>query len=235
MLVLDNINKRFKKNKKVLDSINMKFEDSKIYCIVGKNGAGKTTLLNVISSILFPDSGEIFINDKSIYKNTYLRSEIFYVPVSPFFYERLSAKDNLFLISSMFEKKVTLENIIEVFNKVDLSTEEINTPVYNFSSGMKQKLNFASMLLVKPYIILLDEPFNALDQKTQDSFTKLLKEMAIEKHIIIFTSHIANTILNLAEKILVLNNSTIELHKNVDDINDFHSWIKNVTYEVLEK
>ncbi|MBS3496260.1 AAA family ATPase, partial [Staphylococcus aureus] len=88
----------------------------------------------------------------------------------------------------------TIEKTIK---DVGLNIEDLNIPVYNFSSGMKQKLNFASMLLVDSNVLLLDEPFNALDHVAQKYFTRILKGLVSKEKIIIFTSHLPNTILEL--------------------------------------
>ncbi|UXV38790.1 ATP-binding cassette domain-containing protein [Staphylococcus simulans] len=227
MLRLKCLNKSFDKKHMVINNLSISIDDG-IHCIIGKNGAGKTTLLNLISSLIFPDSGDIAIDEKSIYKHKNLRSNIFYVPIEPFFYERLSAKENLLLICSLFEKHIDISDIKNIFKMVNLEINVLNNPVYTFSSGMKQKLNFASMLLVKPYIILLDEPFNALDYETQEKFSLLLKEMQNQKHIIIFTSHISSTISTLAENIMVLKNGYIIHQEETAQISNMNEWIKKM-------
>lgn len=230
ILKLTNISKSFNKKHMVINDLSITINEG-IHCIIGKNGAGKTTLLNIVSSIMFPDVGDILVDEKSIYTHNNLRSHIFYVPIEPFFYERLSAKDNLLLICSLFEKDININDLEKVFEQVNLEKEVLNNPVHTFSSGMKQKLNFASMLLVKPYIILLDEPFNALDYETQEKFSLLLKEMKSQKRIIIFTSHISNTISTLADNLLVLKNGNITHQENIDKILDLNKWIKTMMSE----
>ncbi|MFW3537045.1 ABC transporter ATP-binding protein [Staphylococcus caprae] len=209
MLRISNIKKKFNKNETVLKDVNLSFSPSTIHCIIGKNGAGKTTLFNLISSILLPDSGEITINGKSLKKNTYLRKSIYFVSSDPFFYENLNCKNNILLISSLYGKEVSKQNILSALSKVGLDKTDLDKKVSNFSSGMKQKLNFACMLIVGSPIVLLDEPFNAIDQVTQRNFSNIIKELSNSGSTIIFTSHIVNTIINLAEDIHVLSEGYI--------------------------
>lgn len=209
MLVLENIKKKFGKEDSVLCDVNISFDENSVNCIVGANGAGKTTLLNIISSLIFPSKGDIYLDGESILDNSDLKNKIFYVPVQPFFYENLSAKDNLYLISNLYGKKVSQASIHHFFNEVGLKKSDLSRPVQSFSTGMKQKLNFASMLLVNAPVVLLDEPFNALDQFTQSTFSKILKRLVHENKTIIFTSHLPSTILELSHNIYFLKNGTI--------------------------
>lgn len=213
MLVLENIQKKFGKSDSVLRDINISFDENSVNCIVGANGAGKTTLLNIISSLIFPSQGDIYLNGESILENNDLKNKIFYVPVQPFFYENLSAKDNLYLISNLYGKKVSQDSINHFFDEVGLKRNDLNRPVQSFSTGMKQKLNFASMLLVNAPVVLLDEPFNALDQFTQSIISKTLKRLVHENKIIIFTSHLPSTILELSDNIFFLKNGAIVENK----------------------
>lgn len=233
MLQLNNIKKEFDKNNVVLDKINVTFKEGSINCIVGRNGAGKTTLLNLMSSILMPTSGEISYLGNNINQFTQNRKNIFYVAVTPFFYEKLNAKQNLKLIFALYEKSISEEDINLVIEKVGLESKDLQKPVFNYSSGMKQKLSFAAMLLVSSPVILLDEPFNALDTKTQMNFLGILKDLADENHTIIFTSHLINTMFKLAEYMYVLNEGKItEYHSTTlfDDEEQLEEWINQTIY-----
>lgn len=111
-------------------------------------------------------------------------------------------------ISSLYDKTISRTKILEIVLSVGLEEKDLSIMVENFSSGMKQKLNFALMLILSPPVILLDEPFNALDYNTQKTFHHILKRLKNEGHTIIFTSHLIDTILDLADHLLLLNNST---------------------------
>ncbi|GGI32570.1 ABC transporter ATP-binding protein [Staphylococcus chromogenes] len=229
MLTVKNVQKKFGKSISVLKDVTIDFDENSINCIVGANGAGKTTLLNIISGLILPSNGNIFLDDKSILKNVSLRNKIFYVPVDPFFYEKLSAKDNLEIISNLYGKNIGSELVIQTLEEVGLKREDLRTPVQNFSTGMKQKLNFASMLLVDVPVILLDEPFNALDSITQSRFSKILKDLRRKKKTIIFTSHLPSTILDLADNIYFLKKGIIVEKKRRDffDRESLEIWLSD--------
>ena len=235
MLVLNNLQKKFTNSKMVLNNVNAKFRSGSINCIVGVNGAGKTTLLNIISSILMPTKGDVYLNSESIFENSTLKKEIFYTPVNPFFYENLSAKDNLYLICSLYNRKIDQITIEKTIKDVGLNIEDLNIPVYNFSSGMKQKLNFASMLLVDSNVLLLDEPFNALDHVAQKNFTRILKGIVSKEKIIIFTSHLPNTILELSENIYLLKDGCFTDKRKAQSFNQttLETWLLESQKEVI--
>lgn len=90
----------------VLNNVNVKFRSGSINCIVGVNGVGKMILLNIISSILMLIKGDVYLNSESIFENSILKKEIFYILVNFFFYENLSVKDNLYLICSLYNWKI---------------------------------------------------------------------------------------------------------------------------------
>ncbi|HCD1823720.1 AAA family ATPase, partial [Staphylococcus aureus] len=111
----------------------------------------------------------------------------------------------------------------------------LNIPVYNFSSGMKQKLNFASMLLVDSNVLLLDEPFNALDHVAQKNFTRILKGLVSKEKIIIFTSHLPNTILELSENIYLLKDGCFTDKRKAQSFNQttLETWLLESQKEVI--
>ncbi len=85
MLVLNNLQKKFTNSKMVLNNVNAKFRSGSINCIVGVNGAGKTTLLNIISSILMPTKGDVYLNSESIFENSTLKRDFYHTSKSLFF------------------------------------------------------------------------------------------------------------------------------------------------------
>lgn len=121
----------------VLNNVNVKFRSGSINCIVGVNGVGKMILLNIISSILMLIKGDVYLNSESIFENSILKKEIFYILVNFFFYENLSVKDNLYLICSLYNWKIDQIIIEKIIKDVGLNIEDLNIFVYNFLSGMK--------------------------------------------------------------------------------------------------
>ncbi|UXV54453.1 ATP-binding cassette domain-containing protein [Staphylococcus aureus] len=219
ILYLRNIQKKFEKDSDyILRDIDYSFYANEIYCILGHNGVGKTTLLNIIGGLLIPDDGLIKLFDKNILNNENLRKHIFLISSDPFFYKKLNAMENLKCICSLYEIFPEDKEIEEACLEVNLTENQIKKRTEHYSSGMIQKLNFALLNLIKPRVILLDEPFNALDIKSQNELFFLLKNFNRNGHLVIFTTHFSSTVFNLATKIVVLKEGTFHTTKNTKDI-----------------
>lgn len=203
-----------------MKDITYSFSVDNIYCILGHNGVGKTTLLNIIGGLLLPTSGEIKLHKKNVLKESNLRKDIFLISSESFFYKKLNAIENLKCISSLYGVNPDAKYIIKLCSHLDLTKEQTLQKIETYSSGMIQKLNFVLLKILKPKVILLDEPFNALDIKSQNILFNLLKEFHKRKHLIIFTTHFSNTVINLASKIVVLKNGEIHATKHINDVSN---------------
>ncbi|WP_071460907.1 ABC transporter ATP-binding protein [Bacillus massilinigeriensis] len=195
--------------------------------IIGKNGAGKTTLLKLIVGLTKPDSGEVLFLEEDLFENPMNRKKISYVPIESFFYEKLSVFDNLKLVASLYGVRNFKSSLIEI-SKITQIESFLNKSVEDLSSGMKKKLALAASLLTEPDLIVLDEPFNALDVASISLFTDILLNF---NGSIIFTSHIPETVYELAERVIVLKDGKISDDVNMDRFShykDFHQWMRNI-------
>ncbi len=171
-MIIDNINYKYDREI-IYENFNIKFEDNKINCIVGKSGCGKTTLLNYISDRLIKENRKIsyvFQNDSLIpWKNVYM---------------------NLKIVAKQYFKKDVLEKEI---NDILESVGLINFKFYypnQLSGGMKQRVNLARALIGDPEIILMDEPFKSLDIKCKSDMIDIVKNLSLKKRItIILVTH----------------------------------------------
>ena len=182
----------------ILDNISIHFESGHIYGIIGKNGSGKTMLLRAISGLIVPSSGVVYVDGKCIKNaNTYFRkalgTEISFPPEigilieKPEFLGHLSGFENLKMLSEI-KGSISDANIAEYMNYFDLDPEE-KKPVRKYSQGMKQKLGIIQAIMENQKLLVLDEPFNALDEKSVKLFRELLIEYKKQEKLIILTSH----------------------------------------------
>lgn len=193
--------------------------------ILGENGAGKTTLIKIIVGLLTPDQGSIEINGKDLYKYPRERVRIGYVAVDSFFYEKLTVLENIKLISSLYGVKLSIQEIKDIAIQTDI-IEYLSKNVGELSSGMKQKVSLTCALLHNPEFLILDEPFNALDVFATSVLSDILKKWSKG---ILFTSHIPETVYNLADRVIVLKNGYIHHDVKISsfkNINEFENWVK---------
>lgn len=207
-LAVNNIMKKY--NKKVLNNISVDLISGNIYCLLGKNGAGKTTLMKIISGILKPNCGSIITNDTYInnFKNMY------YVSEDGCFLEYLSGRDNLNFIRKLKNINISNSELEHIANSVNISSFWGDI-VINYSHGMRHQLSLALALLIKPRILLLDEPLTSLDPINIKQTKNTLIEYANKDNIVIISTHILPIAQQLGDYILILNDGDLRLIKNL--------------------
>ncbi|MEG0073860.1 MAG: ATP-binding cassette domain-containing protein [Clostridia bacterium] len=184
-------------NKKILDDINLTFEDGNIYAFVGKNGSGKSMLFKYIANWIDIDQKSIVYT-----KNYTIRTLI----ERPAFMEDLSAIDNLLLLNKNYYKK--MPQIYELF-KTFMLYENKDMLVGKYSLGMKQKLGIIQALIDDPALLILDEPFNGLDESSVNILRVELLKLKNKGKIILMSSHIKEDIECLANKIIYIKEGKI--------------------------
>lgn len=197
-ITLKNVSKSFK-DFDVLKNVNLEFSDSKIYGLIGPNGSGKSVLLKMICGFYETTSGSILfdgvdeIEEYGYPKDTRVMIE------KPVFLSDISGFDNLKLLANI-QGKISDEEIINTMKRVGLDPYEKKN-YSKYSLGMKQKLNIAQVLMEDPKIIIMDEPFNALDEKSVKNIRKILKEEKEKGKLIIISTHIKEDIKVLCDEV----------------------------------
>lgn len=209
---LKNVSKTFKNNT-VINNVSATFESGNIYGFYGRNGSGKSVLQKIISGLYVPTSGEVLldgvnINDAKLYPNT-MRILI----EKPAFFPDMSGLDNLKLLADI-NKIIDEKKILEVLDLVNL-TSEMNKKYSKYSLGMKQKLGVAQAIMEDPDIIILDEPFNGIEQATVDKLINYLLQKKEEGKLIIVSTHIKEDLERLSDNIYMFDNGTITQVENV--------------------
>ena len=204
-------------SKKALDNVNIHIPSNSIYGLIGPNGAGKSTLLKAIMNLISIDDGTIYVfnNPNGMGKNELNRtgSLIEY----PYFYDDLSGKDNL-LIHSKYMGYYDKKRIDEVLEEVDIASDA-EKKVKEYSMGMRQRLAIARAILIKPDLLILDEPINALDpdgiKKMRELFIHLNREIGTT---IVISSHILSEMDCLATNIGIMSNGKLIQEKPLAEI-----------------
>lgn len=209
---LINVSKEFKKIP-VLKKVNLEFEEGKIYGFIGRNGSGKSVLLKIMCNFYEPTTGQVLYDDVDIVKEKTYPINTRALIETPSFIPNLTGFENLKLLASI-QNKITDEDIIETLKIVNLE-DEMNKKYSEYSLGMKQKLGIAQVLMENPKVLILDEPFNGVENTTVIKLREILLEEKKKGKIIILASHIKEDIDTLADVVYEVDAGTItEIKKN---------------------
>lgn len=202
-----NVSKSFSKID-ILKNLNLTFESGKIYGLIGRNGTGKSVFLKMICGFYEPTIGEILFDGVNVIKEKGFPPSTRALIEKPNFIPDLTGYENLKLLASI-QKTIDESKIIETLKKVNLYSEK-DKKFSKYSLGMKQKLGIAQVLMEDPKIMILDEPFNGVEEKTANELRKVLEEERKKDKIIILASHIKEDIENLANEIYLFDDGNIK-------------------------
>ncbi len=209
MLKLINLSKNIEGNL-ILKNINLELRKGKIYGIIGRNGSGKTMLLNTICGFIKPTEGKVLYNETNIYEEKNFLSEARALIEKPKFITNLSGYENLELLAGI-NNTIGKEEILQTLKDVDLF-EEKDKKYHKYSLGMKQKLGIAQVLMENPSIMIFDEPFNGLDQKSAEKIRKKIIQMKKDK-IIIIATHIKEDIEELCDIVYTMDSGSLTMNE----------------------
>lgn len=236
-VVIENLSKSFKE-KNVLNDLSVTFDQGIIYGLLGRNGAGKTTLFNLIAKELKNDQGEFYLVDSD--KKLPLKlDDIFLMLAEPDLPKFLTGREFIkFFIEVNEEKIKDLKDASYYFDLVKFLDEDLDRLIQDYSTGMRNKLQMMMFLILKPLVILMDEPLNSLDVVVQKEMKDLIKSIKSE-HIIIFSTHILDLAKNMADEIILLHQGKIQkVDKKIKDNPDFEAEIIDLLkawYAILQK
>tara|TARA_Y100000389_G_scaffold197817_1_gene233147 strand:+ start:2741 stop:3517 length:777 start_codon:yes stop_codon:yes gene_type:complete len=201
--------------KKILDNISFKINEGQIMGLLGPNGAGKSTVFNLITGLIKPNFGNIIISSTVVNEYPiYLRTKKFsigYVPQYGGYFHDLTLFENLQAIGEILilDKKIRLEKINSLIAKFELDSSR-DTKAEYLSGGQKKRLVIALALLGSPKILLLDEPFAALDVLTIKMLQQIIVNLQSEQNIsIMLCDHQARDLLSCVDIAIVLSDSKI--------------------------
>lgn len=198
IIKLDGVTKRFQKTC-VLNNITCSFEQNKIHGIVGRNGSGKTVLFKCICGLMYPDQGTITVLDKKVGIDVDIPEKIGTIIEAPGFLPNYSGLRNLQFLAGI-NRKVKKDQLRDALQLVGLDSDE-KKHVGKYSLGMRQRLGIAQAIMEDPDILILDEPFNGLDEQGVEDMRKLFLNLKVKGKTILLASHNADDISILCDQV----------------------------------
>ena len=201
--------------RKVLDEVSFSVNEGQILGMLGPNGVGKSTIFNIITGLVKPDHGKVIINENDVsnlpisFRTS--KHGIGYCPQYSGYFSDLTLHQNLVAVGEILikDEKIRISKINEIISEFELDSV-INVKAKNLSGGQKKRLAIALSLLGNPKILLLDEPFAALDIISISTLQQIIVNLQTKSKItIIICDHQARDLLSCVDIALVLSNSKI--------------------------
>lgn len=200
---------------RAIDNISFSVKDGEFLSIVGPSGCGKSTILNIIAGLLKPSAGDIYIDNELIAS---VSNKIGYMFQKDHLFEWLTVWENILLGLKIQhkldeEKKEKIKRLLKDYNLLDFKNHYPN----ELSGGMRQRVALIRTLALNPEVLLLDEPFSALDYQTRlnvsDDIYKILKK---ENKTVIMVTHDLSEAISMSDRILVLSNRPAKIRKELN-------------------
>lgn len=196
------------KGRMILNQVDLELNSGKIYGLQGPNGSGKTMLLRLISGLILPTQGEVWIDEQRLGKDIDFPDSIGALIENPAFQPYYTGYKNLELLAEL-NHRIGKEEIRRTLEDVELDPDDTRK-FYKYSLGMKQRLGIAAAIMESPQILLLDEPTNALDEQGVLVITELIKRQKELGSLIVIASHDALFLEMIADEIFEVRNGKVE-------------------------
>ena len=234
MLEFKNVTKRYNNGKPAVNKLNLKIEKGEFICFIGPSGCGKTTTMKMVNRLIDVTEGNILFDGKDINQQNpvELRRSIGYVIQQIGLMPHMTIKENIVLVGTLLKwsKERKDERARELLKLVNMPEEYLDKYPHELSGGQQQRIGVLRALASNPPLILMDEPFGALDPITRDSlqeeFKKLQKEL---NKTIVFVTHDMDEALKLADRVVIMRDGEIVQAATPDEI------LRNPANEFVEE
>ncbi|MFE4133131.1 betaine/proline/choline family ABC transporter ATP-binding protein [Peribacillus sp. YIM B13482] len=209
MLKIENVSKIYKGGKKAVKNISLDIKKGEFICFIGPSGCGKTTTMKMINRLIEPSEGKILINGENIMDKdpVELRRQIGYVIQQIGLFPHMTILENITLVPKLLKwnDQKKKECALELLQLVDMGPEYLERYPYELSGGQQQRIGVLRALASNPPLILMDEPFGALDPITRDALQEEFKNLqrTLDKTIV-FVTHDMDEAIKLADRIVIL-------------------------------
>ncbi len=227
---IKNISKRFK-DTLALDNVSIKFEEGKIYGLLGRNGAGKSTLLKILSNRIFADSGEVLIDGEKATENDSAQTKIYLMSESNLYPQKMKIKNAFKLTKSFYPNFDTeyAENIAIQFGL------DLNKKIGSLSTGYNSIFKIVISLAVNVPYVFLDEPVLGLDANHRDMFYRMLIEKYSENPFCcVISTHLIEEVSTVIEEVVIIKEGRIIRNESRDALLETGYTVSGVAEKVDE-
>lgn len=235
MLVIRNLEKSYG-NFKALKGLDLEIKKGEIFGFIGPNGAGKSTTMKIVSGLLSPDSGEVYVDGiDAIKNNKALKDKIGYMPDFFGVYDNLKAIEYLEFYASIYgivgeEARKLSMDLLELVNLQD----KYDSNVDGLSRGMKQRLCLARCLVHNPELLILDEPASGMDPRARFEMKGILKNLKEMGKTIIVSSHILSELGEICTRIGIVKNGAVVCEGTVEEVMNRASGTAPINITVMD-
>jgi ABC-2 type transport system ATP-binding protein len=190
--------------------------------LLGPNGSGKSTTVSMVTALLEPSGGEVFLDGADIRVDTLAyKARLGYVPEEAHLYTYLTGPEYLMLVGELRglpRKRIDekIDGLLDVFNL----TDDRYAPISAYSKGMRQKILISAALLHDPEVVVFDEPCSGLDVTSSLVLRSLVQALAAEGKVIIYSSHVLEMVERVATNVLILHDSRVVAYDSVSRLRD---------------
>ena len=214
MIRFEHVNKSFG-NEQVLIDFNLEIPEGEFLTVIGRSGCGKTTMLRMINGLHTPDSGRVLVQEKNVAETDLitLRRSIGYVIQNKGLFPHMTVSENITYVPVISGKKDKLENrrlAVRLLKTVGLPEEMADRYPLELSGGQQQRVGIARALAADANILLMDEPFGALDEITKRAMQNEMLSLQKQLHMtIVFITHDIREAMKLGDRVLVMEKGRI--------------------------
>ena len=214
MIRFEHVNKSFG-NEQVLIDFNLEIPEGEFLTVIGRSGCGKTTMLRMINGLHTPDSGRVLVQEKNVAETDLitLRRSIGYVIQNKGLFPHMTVSENITYVPVISGKKDKLENrrlAVRLLKTVGLPEEMADRYPLELSGGPQQRVGIARALAADAKILLMDEPFGALDEITKRAMQNEMLSLQKQLHMtIVFITHDIQEAMKLGDRVLVMEKGRI--------------------------
>jgi ABC-2 type transport system ATP-binding protein len=190
--------------------------------LLGPNGSGKSTTVSVLAGLLEPSGGTVYLDGRDVRDDLLdYKARVGYVPEEAVLYTYLTGPEYLSLVGQLRgidERRLMarIDGFMSLFNLRD----DVHAPLSAYSKGMRQKILIAAALLHDPSIVILDEPNSGLDVTTTLVLRSLVQALASEGRMIVYSSHVLETVERVATDVIILNDGRVVAHDSVSRLRE---------------